>query len=306
MLHPRDRRQVDVARGTFLRKRRRRRPSRDATRARPPEDSLTGVFDALAAAGAPSWLTGVESPRGNSPGRDASPYPSVPVPGGGMGPPSSSSTTGSLRASAARDMRGVPVPTAGGGVAALGRGGRLWTGTASLVALVPHLEPRFVHPRVVAASNGASNDLRTDFERTHHENPRSLASLFAREDFSALVDVRPFTKAQLAAELADGCRRQLSLGQVYWYALFTTISLSVGEVYEPSSIGTMSFVMVTLFVSVRPPIHEPRAGARAPRGRTPRTAPFVYACFCAVRDGRALCPKSVSCLRVVRDRRLCL
>ena len=70
--------------------------------------------------------------------------------------------------------------------------------------------------------------------------------------------------AQLAAELADGCRHQLSLGQVYLYALFTTISLSVGEVYEPSSIGTMAYVMVTLFISVCPPLRPPSPSAPPP------------------------------------------
>ena len=169
------------------------RGGRDATRARPPEDSLTGCRRMPPPARRPAHR---REPRGNSPGRDArrtrpsrsreawARRPRRP-------PPPASRLRGEGHAWRSRADGGRRRRRAG-------RGGRLWTGT--VVAALGRTSSRGSAPPRRHASNG----LRTTFERTSNGRTTKtppLASLFAREDFSALVDVRPFTKAQLAAEL---------------------------------------------------------------------------------------------------------
>jgi len=56
--------------------------------------------------------------------------------------------------------------------------------------------------------------------------------------------------AQLAAHLAQAVRQRLTLGEAYLYSLFMALALSVGEMYDPNSIGSMVFVTLTVFISI--------------------------------------------------------
>lgn len=55
--------------------------------------------------------------------------------------------------------------------------------------------------------------------------------------------------AQLAAVLVEAIRQQLTLAEVYSYAILQMMGLSVGEIYEPSSSAGVWFEIFALFVS---------------------------------------------------------
>ena len=170
---------------TMLRARRSRRDPRAPAGGR----SLTGVFDV--APPAPSWLTGVESRAREQPRSRAglAGYPSVPVPAGEARPTrSSSSTTGSW-SPPRRGTRGVPVPTAGGGVEARhGRGGRPVRGTASLEAAPCRTSSRgsarISASRLLERGERPRRTRGTDAPR----KPRPRVSLFARRTSPRRVD----------------------------------------------------------------------------------------------------------------------
>ena len=131
----------------------------------PPEDSLTGVVDAMAAAGVPvnDWLAAAGLGGATS---------SVTAPENTDAPP--------VCLAAVRDFANVPVPTAGGDVARLGSG-TLWTASAEMSTLAPRAATRFAHSKMTSST--------------------TLGPILAHPRFRAEMSVREFTHAQLAAEL---------------------------------------------------------------------------------------------------------
>ena len=166
----------------------------------PPTDSLTGIVDAMAAAGVPlnQWLgaAGLGTAEATPP-RGAN--------GDANGDENSDSTVRNshppLDLAAARDLAGVPVPTASGETRPIGNG-VLYAGTETMVSLAPRLRGRFLHPSLIADSktlapllrhprfNAATNTCVFGFDELLAELPRSLPARLAPAKIAGLAVVR--------------------------------------------------------------------------------------------------------------------
>ena len=156
----------------------------------PPTDSLTGIVDAMAAAGVPvnEWLgaagLGSATVRGvdaNTRARDAS--------------------TGDVNAearninlAAARDLLGVPAPTANGDAFPLGTG-VLFAGSETMVSLVPRLRSRFLHPSLL-------------------EDSSAIAPLLRDSRFNAATKTKPFGWEELLKELPNTLPARLAPAKI--------------------------------------------------------------------------------------------
>jgi hypothetical protein len=87
-----------------------------------------------------------------------------------------------LDVAAVRDLSGVPVPTASGAPAALGHQS-MYSGSENMVALVPTLRGKFLHPSLTASP--------------------TLGALIRHAQFRSELRVSVFTPAQLAAGVAE-------------------------------------------------------------------------------------------------------
>ena len=166
----------------------------------PPTDSLTGIVDAMAAAGVPlnQWLGAAglgtaeaTPPRGAN--GDAN--------GDGNGDSTVRDSHPPLDLAAARDLAGVPVPTASGETRPIGNG-VLYAGTETMVSLAPRLRGRFLHPSLIADSktlapllrhprfNAATNTCVFGFDELLAELPRSLPARLAPAKIAGLAVVR--------------------------------------------------------------------------------------------------------------------
>ena len=94
-----------------------------------------------------------------------------------------------LDVAAVRDLSGVPVPTASGAPAALGHQS-MYSGSENMVALVPTLRGKFLHPSLTASP--------------------TLGALIRHAQFRSELRVSVFTPAQLAAELPNVLPRRLT------------------------------------------------------------------------------------------------
>jgi len=166
----------------------------------PPTDSLTGIVDAMAAAGVPlnQWLgaAGLGTAEATPP-RGAN--------GDANGDSEGDSTVRDshppLNLAAARDLSGVPAPTASGETRPMGNG-VLYAGTETMVSLVPRLRGWFLHPSLLADSktlapllrhpkfNAATNTRVFGFDELLAELPRSLPARLAPAKIAGLAVVR--------------------------------------------------------------------------------------------------------------------
>ena len=143
----------------------------------PPTDSLTSVIDSLAAAGVPvnEWLGAAGLGNASA----ATPDTATAATNDQNSPP--------INLAAARDLRGVPVPTANGCLFALGSA-TLYHATTGMASLVPRLSGQFIHPN---ALRSATNSLRHT----------TLHQLFSHPGFNAATATREFTVGDLLADL---------------------------------------------------------------------------------------------------------
>ena len=137
-----------------------------------PSDSLTGVIDAMTAAGVPvnEWLgaAGLGNANATSVGQTQ--------------PPSTPSQSPPIRLTAARDLYGVPFPSVSGNTPFTLGSAVLYHASANMTTLVPRLRGQFVHPEVL--------------------NSEPLRLLFCNQNFNAATRTKQFTHGDLLTELA--------------------------------------------------------------------------------------------------------